>query len=65
MFPNPQDALPLPARPNRDQYKKRGKDLVKSANSPDPAAQNRFVRTPFDQLDHHASTPRLTQSLDR
>jgi len=27
MFPNPQDALPLPVRPNIEQYKKRAKDL--------------------------------------
>jgi hypothetical protein len=29
MFPNPQDALPLPSRPNLEQYKKLAKDLVK------------------------------------
>ena len=29
MFPNPQDALPLPPRPNLEQYKKLAKDLVK------------------------------------
>src|SRR6476469_3094886 len=30
MFPNPQSALPLPARPDLDQYRKRAKDLVKA-----------------------------------
>jgi hypothetical protein len=29
MFPNPQSALPLPPRPNLEQYKKLAKDLVK------------------------------------
>ncbi len=33
MFPNPQDALPLPLRPDLEQYKKRAKDLVKACNS--------------------------------
>jgi ankyrin repeat protein len=37
MFPNPQDALPLPPRPNVEQYKKLAKDLVKvcEAGKPD------------------------------
>ncbi|PYQ40341.1 MAG: hypothetical protein DMG99_14215 [Acidobacteria bacterium] len=68
MFPNPQDALPLPARPNLDQYKKRAKDLVKAANSPDHAALNHFVRTWVDSLLHSTSliiTPKLPVSLDR
>ena len=30
MFPNPQAALPLPARPDLEQYRKRAKDLVKA-----------------------------------
>ena len=33
MFPNPQDALPLPANPNIEQYKKLAKDLVKACNA--------------------------------
>jgi hypothetical protein len=28
MFPNAQDALPLPRRPNLERYKKLAKDLV-------------------------------------
>ena len=35
MFPNPQDALPLPARPNLEQYKKLAKDLARAAASAD------------------------------
>lgn len=38
MFPNPQDALPLPLRPNLEQYRKLAKDLLKAAKSDDPAA---------------------------
>jgi hypothetical protein len=67
MFPNPQDALPLPARPNLDQYKKGAKDLVKAANSPDPAALNQFVRTWLESLLHSTSltiTPQLPVSVD-
>jgi ankyrin repeat protein len=37
MYPNPQDALPLPSRPNLAQYKKLAKDLVKACKSGDPA----------------------------
>jgi hypothetical protein len=36
MFPNPQDALPLPLRPNLEQYRKLAKDLLKAARSNDP-----------------------------
>ena len=38
MYPNPQQALPLPSRPNLEQYKKLAKDLVKACRSGDPAA---------------------------
>src|SRR5579864_2167722 len=36
MFPNPQDALPLPSRPSLEQYKKLAKDLVKACKSAKP-----------------------------
>lgn len=35
MFPNPQDALPLPAKPNLERYKKLAKELVKACKSND------------------------------
>jgi len=38
MFPNPQDALPLPPRPNLEQYKKLARDLVNAGKSGDPQA---------------------------
>lgn len=34
MFPHPHDALPLPPRPNLEQYKSRAKELLKAARSP-------------------------------
>jgi ankyrin repeat protein len=40
MFPNPQDALPFPPRPNLEQYKKLAKDLVKAC-SHEAAARNK------------------------
>jgi hypothetical protein len=33
MFPNPQDALPLPSSPSIEQYKKLAKDLVKACHA--------------------------------
>ena len=38
MFPNAQDALPLPLRPNLERYKKLAKDLVKACKSVDTNA---------------------------
>lgn len=38
MFPNPQDALPLPPRPSLERYRKLAKDLVKACRSTDPDA---------------------------
>ncbi len=50
MFPNPQDALPLPPRPSLEQYKKRAKDLVKAAHSNDPAAVRAWAASWIDSL---------------
>jgi hypothetical protein len=33
MYPNPQDVIPLPARPNLEQYKKQAKDLVRACRT--------------------------------
>src|SRR5215472_16786740 len=38
MYPNPQAALPLPSRPNVEQYKKLAKDLVKVCKTGSAAA---------------------------
>jgi ankyrin repeat protein len=50
MFPNPQDALPLPPRPNFDQYKKRAKDLLKASRSDDPTAIRAWAANWIDSL---------------
>ena len=38
MFPNPQAALPLPARPDLEQYKKLAKELLRASRSTDSNA---------------------------
>jgi ankyrin repeat protein len=43
MFPNPQAALPLPLRPNIEQYKKLAKELVRACNSGDPDPIRRWT----------------------
>src|ERR1700685_4076056 len=50
MFPNPHDALPLPPRPNFDQYKKRAKDLLKASHSDDPTAIRAWAANWIDSL---------------
>lgn len=65
MFPNPQDALPLPAHPNLEQYKKLAKNLLKACklqpsnpNSIDAWAErwvNRLVRLADVKVQHFMS----------
>ncbi len=50
MFPNPQDALPIPARPNLDHYKKLAKDLAKIANAPPEPALHDWITKWIDSL---------------
>jgi ankyrin repeat protein len=57
MYPNPQDALPLPSRPSVDQYKKLAKDLVKSCRSGDPAAIAIWASQWIDALAAHQREP--------
>src|SRR5215470_7325506 len=38
MYPNPQDAVPLPPRPSLEQYRKQAKGLVRACRSGDPDA---------------------------
>jgi hypothetical protein len=57
MYPNPQDVLPLPARPNLEQYKKLAKDLVKACRSGAPEAIREWAARwpePTAQLDAFA-----------
>ena len=44
MYPNPQDALPLPPRPDPDQYRTRAKELVAACRDGDPAMQRWVTR---------------------
>ena len=67
MFPNPHDALPLPPRPNVEQYKKRAKDLVKASQSPDPAALRAWSANWIDsliRLSNVAITPQLPVRIE-
>lgn len=50
MFPNPQDALPLPLRPNTDQYKKLAKELQRASQSEDKQAIDAWARSWVDRL---------------
>lgn len=45
MFPNPQDALPLPPSPNVEQYKKQAKNLMKACKSGNPDAFGTWARS--------------------
>ena len=54
MFPNPQDALPLPSHPSLAHYRKLAKDLVKACKS-DPSAigawADRWMQSLLDRSD--------------
>jgi ankyrin repeat protein len=68
MFPNPQDALPLPARPSIEQYKKLAKDLVKAATSPDPLTLKKWTQSWIEslvRLSNLTFTPHLPVSIAR
>jgi hypothetical protein len=45
MYPNPQDALPLPPHPDLHQYRKLAKELVKACKSGHPAAIAEWAST--------------------
>jgi ankyrin repeat protein len=67
MFPNPQDALPLPPRPSLEQYRKRAKDLLKASQSTDPAAIRSWVEQWIDslvRLSNLTITPQLPLGIE-
>jgi hypothetical protein len=68
MFPNPQDALALPPRPNLEQYKKQAKDLVKACKSGDADAIRawtvKWIET-LVGLQGTTITPEVRASFDR
>ncbi len=68
MFPNPQDALPLPPNPSLDHYKKRAKDLVKAFQSPDSKAIRTWAANWIDsliRLSNLSITPKLPVRIER
>ena len=68
MFPNPQDALPLPPRPSLEQYRKLAKDLVKACRSAAPDAigawADRWV-TSLARATGRIGGPRARREMDR
>ena len=50
MFPNPQDALPLPLRPDAQHYKKLAKELLRASKSSEDAAIEQWARSWTKQL---------------
>ncbi len=68
MFPNPQDALPVPARPNLEHYKKLAKDLAKAANAVDESALHDWIKNWIEslvKLTNLTITPQLPVRMDR
>ncbi len=59
-MPDPQDALPLPPRPNLERYKKLAKDLVKAYKSDDENAISEWSTRWIDTL---AKLARRKQTL--
>lgn len=43
MYPNPQEALPLPLRPSLEQYRKQAKELVRACKSSDATAVRQWA----------------------
>jgi ankyrin repeat protein len=67
MFPNPQDALPLPPRPSLEHYKKRAKDLVKACHSTNASAIRAWAANWIDSLVRLSDlnvTPQLPVRID-
>jgi len=68
VFPNPQDALPQPARLNLEQYRKLAKDLVKICKTGDnEAIRNRVAQWIRDLVRHSGLdlTPGLPVTIER
>ncbi len=62
MFPNPQDALPLPPQPSIERYKKIAKELVQACKSTDPGAINSWAERWVESL-IHLSDLKITPEL--
>lgn len=67
MFPNPQAALPLPPRPELEQYKKLAKELLRSSKSIDANAIHTWSANWVQRLVEHSRieiTPPLASRID-
>ena len=65
MYPNPQDALPLPPEPNLDHHRKLAKDLVKACRLGDRAAIDDWATRWVDSLlARHAAATHLRKDID-
>jgi ankyrin repeat protein len=60
MYPNPQQALPLPAQPSLEQYRKLAKELVKACRSGDPEAMHAWAVRWIERL----AAARRVKTLD-
>ena len=60
MFPNPQDALPLPRHANVEQYHELADELVKACMSSDPAAVRQWAARWIERL---AALPNQSEAL--
>lgn len=68
MFPNPQDVLPLPPRPDAGQYKKLAKDLLRAAKSSDGNALHEWALSWTRQVVELSGleiTPEMPVRIDR
>lgn len=68
MYPNPQEALPLPPHPSLEQYKKRAKGLVKACKSRDPDAIRLWTREwceTLSKLRDESDRRRRREEVDR
>src|SRR5688572_4168843 len=72
MYPNPQDVLPLPPRPNLEQYRRRAKDLVKAHTSDDSGALRAWATQWIETLarlndwrESHRAVTRYAEQLER
>ena len=63
MFPNPQDALPLPRRPSLEQYKKLAKELVKACSATNPTPVREWIKHWIETLARLA-TPHVSLRTD-
>jgi hypothetical protein len=65
MYPNPQDVLPLPPKPNLEQYRTLAKELVKACKSGHAGAVKMWARNFLERLAKLQKTAITSKLLDR